>query len=135
MAIVLLDVAIPAAGTYTAAVFSLGELFSGARGSVLLQGKMANGASGTEVDAYVQSTADNGVTWYDVVCFKFNTGNKTRLVNLRTSTAVATLATPTDGALTVDTSVDGLVGDVLRVKYVVTGNYSAGQVTVTAVPR
>jgi len=39
---------------------------------------------------------------------------------------VTTIATPTDGALTANTAVDGLLGVQWRVKWTTTGTYGAG---------
>ena len=74
MAIVLATITLPT-GASACSPVSLGELYSGARGSVLLQASLS-GASGSSVSfkIYVQSTADNGVNWYDVACFAFTGG-------------------------------------------------------------
>jgi hypothetical protein len=139
MAIILLDKTAPAAaeGTKTTASVSCGDRANGARGSVLLQARMIYGSGGTTFTAYVQATADNGLTWNDVARFDFVTANKTRLFNLRTSTAVTSAVTPSDGGIvSADSCVDGIVGDALRVKYAATGTYDANtRVIITAVLR
>lgn len=103
---------------------------------VLLQAAFTYGSGGTNLKVWVQSSADGGVTWYDVACFAFTTASKTRLANLSGRTAVTTLATPGDAALSDDTTVDGLLGDRLRVKYTSTGTYAGSStIVVSAVPR
>lgn len=106
-----------------------------ARG-VLLQGNFTYGSGGTTLKAWVQSSADGGATWHDVACFAFTTASKRRLFNLSARTAVASIATPGDAALADDTSVDGLLGDLLRVKYTSTGTYAGNStLTISAVTR
>lgn len=83
-------------------------------------------SAATSVTAYVQSTLDGGLTWFDVVAFQFTTSSGIKLANLRRTTAVTTIAAPTDGSLTANTCVDGLLGDQLRVKWVSVGTYGAG---------
>lgn len=92
--------------------------------AALLQLRFAYGSGGTAVKVYVQSTADGGTTWYDVACIVFNTASETALLNLSALTAKTTQVTPTDGSLTDDTAVDGLIGDQLRIKVVSTGTYA-----------
>lgn len=83
-------------------------------------------SAATSATAYVQTTLDGGTTWVDIVCFSFTTASATKIANLRRTTPVTTLATPTDGALTANTSVDGILGDQLRVKWASVGTYGAG---------
>lgn len=103
---------------------------------VLLQANFTYGSGGTTVDAYVQSSADGGVTWYDVANFHFTTASAIKLYNFSGRTPVTSIATPSDGAIAANTSVDGLLGDRLRVKWSSTGTY-AGTTTlvITAVAR
>lgn len=107
-----------------------------ARRGVLLQADFVYGSGGTNLKAWVQSSADGGLTWYDIACFAFLLASKRRLFNLSARTAVASIATPGDAALADDTAVDGLLGDRLRVKYTSTGTYAGSStLTVSAVPR
>ncbi len=104
--------------------------------SLLIQANFTYGSGGTSVDAYVQTSADGGLTWYDVAQFHFLTTSATKLYNLSNRTAVTAIATPTDGALASNTSVDGILGDRLRVKWSSTGTYAGGtNLTITAIPR
>lgn len=101
---------------------------------VTLQAVFTYGSGGTNATAYVQTTLDGGTTWVDVAAFQFTTASATKIANVRRTTAVTTLATPTDGTLTANTAVDGILGDQLRVKWVSTGTYGGTTtLTVTAV--
>ncbi len=108
----------------------------GAHRSLLLQANFTYGSGGTTVDAYVQSSSDGGTTWSDLCNFHFTTSSQRRLFNLSSLTAVASQATPTDGAIAANTSVDGLSGDRLRVKWSSSGTYAGGTtLVITAVPK
>jgi hypothetical protein len=94
--------------------------------AVTIQARLAYGSGGTAVKAYVQTSIDQGATWFDIACLAFTTAGAVKLVNLSGLTPKGTPAAPTDGALTDDTVVDGLLGDRLRVKLVSTGTYAGG---------
>lgn len=104
---------------------------------VLLDAVFTYDSGGTTVDGYVQTSADGGTTWYDVANFHFTTSSAHAAFNLRATTAVTTQNTTfSDGAITNNTSLDGLLGDQLRVKYKSTGTYGgASSLVITAVPR
>ncbi len=107
-----------------------------AQRGVLLQANFTYGSGGTSADAYVQSSADGGATWFDLCNFHFTTSSAISEFNLRAETPVTTAATPTDGSLTANTCVDGLLGDRLRVKWSSVGTYSGGtNLTVAAIAR
>lgn len=102
---------------------------------VILQADFVYGSGGTTLKAWIQSTID-GTNWYDVACFAFLLASKRRIFNLTARTPVASIATPGDAALADDTSVDGLLGSALRVKYTSTGTYAGSStLTITAVTR
>lgn len=82
------------------------------------------GSSGTSADAYVQTSFDGGTTWCDVINFHATTSSLTYIYNLSALTVVTSKATPSDGTLTANTSVDGLFGNLWRVKYTTTGTYA-----------
>ena len=94
--------------------------------NLTLQANFVYGSAGTTVDAYVQMSLDNGVTWCDVANFHFTTASARKVFNLSSLTPVTTQATPSDGALASNTAVDGLFGPLLCVKYVTTGTYAGG---------
>jgi hypothetical protein len=106
------------------------------RESLLLEANFnAGNGDGTTVDAYVQSSADGGATWFDIANFHFTTASAKKAFNLVAGTPVTSISTPTDGSLSANTAVDGLIGDALRVKWASTGTYTgSASLTVTAVP-
>lgn len=96
---------------------------SGAR-HALLQCNFTYGTSGgTTVDAWVQTSVDQGTTWCDVANFHFTTASLRKIYNLSALTPITSIATPVDGSLASNTSVDGILGDLWRVKYTSTGTY------------
>jgi hypothetical protein len=97
--------------------------------------RLAYGSGGTTVKAYLQTSFDQGQTWFDIACAAFTTSSAVKLINLSALTPKTTQVTPTDGSLTDDTCVDGLIGDRLRVKVTSTGTYVNTQLAVRAVVR
>jgi hypothetical protein len=89
-----------------------------------IQVRFAYGSGGTTAKVYVQTSLDQGTTWIDIACAAFTTSSATKLFNLSGLTAKTTPANPTDGAMTDDTSLDGVLGDRLRVKVTTTGTYA-----------
>lgn len=114
------EVAITAAGTQVADAV---DALEGAL-AVTLQARLAYGSGGTAVKAYVQTSIDQGSTWIDIACFTWTTASGIKAVNLSGLTPKTTAVVPTDGALTDDTCVDGILGDRLRLKVVSTGTYA-----------
>jgi hypothetical protein len=91
---------------------------------VVLEAEFAYGSGGTTVTAYVQTTLDDGVTWFDVACFQFTTDSANVAMCIRRTTSQLTPVALTDGALTANTAVDGLLGSSLRVKLTTVGTYA-----------
>ena len=91
---------------------------------ILAQSVFVRGGGGTSCDVFVQTSVDNGATWIDVMQFAFTTTTVTKISGVRPYVALA-VVTPTDGALSDNTILDGLIGDRLRVKTVVAGTYSS----------
>lgn len=93
--------------------------------AVQLQAKFTYVAGGTTAKFWVQTSFDGGLTWCDVVNFAFATATLTKVAQINVFLA-ATHATPTDAALADNTINNGLIGDLIRVKYTTTGTYSGG---------
>jgi hypothetical protein len=91
-----------------------------------VQANFTYGSGGTSADAYVQTSLDGGTTWTDIANFHFTTASARKIYNLSAATAVASIATPGDGALASNTAVDGILGTRFRVKYVTVGTYAGG---------
>jgi hypothetical protein len=89
-----------------------------------LQANLVYSGGGTSVDAYVQSTLDGGVTWFDIANFHFTTSSAIKQYNLSGQTPVTTARTPSDGSLASNTSLDGIWGNWFRAKYVIVGTYT-----------
>jgi hypothetical protein len=108
-----------------------------ASGGLLLDAVFTYDSGGTTVDAYVQTTADGGTTWYDIANFHFTTSSVHAAFNLRGDLGVTTQNTTyTDGSLTANTVLNGLLGDQLRVKYKSTGTYGgASTLVINGTPR
>jgi len=91
---------------------------------VAVQANFVYGSGGTTVDAYLQTTFDNGLTWCDIANFHFTTSSAREAINLSSLTPVTTQHACTDGSMTANTAADGLLGSQLRVKYASTGTYA-----------
>jgi hypothetical protein len=84
------------------------------------------GSGGTNTTVYVQTSLDEGVTWIDIMSFQFTTSTATKISAVSTAVALAAAVTGTDGSLTVNTILNGLLGDRVRLKYTTTGTYGGG---------
>jgi hypothetical protein len=100
--------------------------------NLLLEAQFVAGSGGTSVDAYVQTSIDDGVTWVDIRNFHFTTSSLKQVVNHSSATPVTTALTPTDGSLSNNTSNDGIIGNKLRVKYNVVGTYTGATLGIWA---
>ena len=95
--------------------------------SMTIQAKFTWGSGGTTVDAYVQTSLDEGTTWIDVANFHFLLASATKVLTLSSLTPVASFA-PTNGSIASDTVKDGVFGNKWRVLVKSTGTY-AGNTT------
>jgi len=114
------DFAITTAGTY------VGDWVDGFEGVLGLnvQLSMSYGSGGTTAKIYLQTSIDEGTTAIDIACVACTTSSVTKLYNLSGLTPKTTALTPSDGSLTDDTAVDGVLGDRFRIKVVVVGTYA-----------
>lgn len=102
---------------------------------VLLQANCVGPTGGTSIDAYVQTSADGGETWYDVANFHFTTSAGIKAFNLSSKTPVTSQAALASASLSANTALDGLLGDRLRVLWTSVGTYTGGSLTVSAIAR
>lgn len=118
------DFTITAAGTQT------GDWVEDFDGVVALcaQLRLAYGAGGTTIRAYLQTSLDGGTTIIDVACVLFTTASEVAVFNFSAMTPKTSQITPTDAALADDSTIDGIVGDRYRIKTVSTGLYSGSTV-------
>ena len=92
-----------------------------------VQVRFAYGSSGATCKVFIQSSLDQGTTWFDLWCFAAATVAKTRARRIKPD---GNELTPGDGALADDTVASALVlGDRLRAKIVSTGTYAGSTVT------
>lgn len=91
--------------------------------SACIQGNFIYGSGGTSADFYVQTSLDQGTTWCDVAEFHLTTSSSRSIYNLSSLTPKTTAVTPTDGSLTSNTAVDGVMGSQWRAKYTTVGTY------------
>ena len=119
----LLNQAITTAQAIAAVPSSVFQL-PDAPSSIAIQANFVYGSGGTSVDAYIQTSMDAGPTWVDIANFHFTTASLRALYNLNSQTPVTTQYTATDGSLSINTSKDGLVGPLYRVKLVSVGAYA-----------
>lgn len=94
------------------AVTGLGKI----AGLTLICAFTATGGGGT-CKVYVQTSLDDGATWYDIAAFAFTTSSAVKYANIDGFAQVNATA-PTTGSLTDDTCKHGLLGD--RLRFVVT---------------
>jgi len=131
-AVTLVDVDISAAvADQLSPIMPLARLAQESQKYVLAQAAFTYQAGGTDVTAYVQTSLDGGTTWIDIMAFNFTTATATKISKVSLPIALAAAATPTDGSLTDDTILDGVIGDRVRVKYTTTGTYTGISATGT----
>lgn len=125
------DTAITTAATYTGiAVANLDGILS-----MTAYLRFAWGSAGTSARAYVQTSLDQGSTWCDIACVLFGTAAEAAVLNFSALTPKTTQVNPTDGTLSDDTAIDGIIGTEVRLKIVTTGTYAtqtvlSGRITV-----
>jgi hypothetical protein len=124
--------------------FTLGDFTIGAAGTQIgvdvnnlagleaanLQMRFAYGSGGTKTNVYVQTSLDQGATWFDIANIAFTTSSGVDVVNLSALVAVTTPVAPVNLALADNTTLNGVIGDRLRAVVVSTGTYS-GQTLVS----
>ena len=103
--------------------------------TLAVQAIFTYGSGGTTVKAWVQTSLDGGTTWVDVACFAFTTSSARRISVLHLATPAAANVTPSDGALADNTILDGVLGDLIRVKYISTGTYANTSLTLAALAK
>jgi hypothetical protein len=114
----------PAAATYTTTpVTNLAGMMY-----VVMETIFTRASGGTTLDAYLQTSFDGGTTWVDIMNHSYATTSLSKMSSVScfpffAASAYVPLA-PGDGALSANTSVQGLLGDRLRLKYVVVGTYT-----------
>lgn len=80
------------------------------------------GSGGTTVDAWVQTSLDDGVSWFDIAQFAFLLASLNKVTVIVPSLGEAGVLVVAK-ALADDTKVD-VIGDRIRVAYTTTGTYA-----------
>lgn len=91
-----------------------------------IQAVFTYGSAGTTAKYWIQTSLDGGVTWIDVAQFAFATATATKVSSVFGTVALAAGTTPTDGTLADNTILNGLLGDIIRVKRTTVGTYAGG---------
>ncbi len=122
----LSDISITTADTY------VGTPVTGLAGALAatVQLRFEYGSGGTDARVFVQTSLDQGSTFFDLACVLFGTVSETAILNFSGLTpslfvnSPASPLAPTDGAISDNTAVDGVIGDRFRIKVVSTGTYA-----------
>ena len=91
--------------------------------NIAIEANFVHGSAGTSVKAWVQTSLDGGTNWIDIANFAFLVTSARKVTTLALATAAATI-TPSDGTLGDDLEVDGILGDMIRVKLTTVGTYA-----------
>lgn len=88
-----------------------------------LQARLSSAAGGTSISVYIQTSLDQGQSWFDVACVGFTNTAGVQTLNV-SGLDKAVPAAPSNLALAPGTVVDGPLGDRLQAIVVSTGTYS-----------
>lgn len=105
---------------------------------ISLEAKFVRAGGGTTCKVWVQTSLDNGVTFFDIAAFAFTTtsGNKVHAVRIDPATALTPATVPASATLADDTVLNGILGNKFRCLLTTTGTYTgASSIEVHAVFR
>jgi len=103
---------------------------------VALLAKFVRAGGGTTCKVWVQTSLDDGATWFDIACFAFTTTTANALHALVSvpATPFTPATAPGSAALADNTVLNGMLGDRLRTIMTTVGTYTgASSVEVHAV--
>src|SRR5271165_191192 len=92
--------------------------------SAIVEAVFTYGSGGTSFSVWVQTSIDDGTTWFDVFNMSGTTASVSKMANLSALTVVSTLYAPTNGTLSANTVKDGLIGPLWRTLLTTTGTYA-----------
>lgn len=81
------------------------------------------GSGGSSVQVFVQTSLDQGQTWFDIANIGFTTSSGLEAFNLSGLNGVTTPVAPTNLSLANNTTLNGPLGDRLQAVVVSTGTY------------
>lgn len=121
------EVTNPAAGTVTQEITQhMGQ--GKTKSYVGVQSNLLTPAGGTSIKVYLQTSFDDGVTWWDVACHAFLVAALVKASALSNAVAAAVRTAAVDGTLADDTIFNGFFGLRWRLKVVTVGNYTGTSV-------
>jgi hypothetical protein len=141
------------AGVYTAttifdeitAVYSYGATVLGGAGDEKIKVEWADDTDivtltnlvepAADYNVFVQTTLDDGVTWCDVMNFHFTTFDLVKMHAVKLNTALGANITPTDGGMSGNAILSGLIGNKIRLKYTTTDEYVGASIVVDVAVR
>jgi hypothetical protein len=98
--------------------------------SICAQANFTYGSGGTTLDAYLQTSVDGGITWFDIAEFHFTTASTLVAFNLSSLTPQTTQLTLKNGTLAANTAQDGLLGPQFQVLLASTGTYAGSSLRI-----
>lgn len=117
---------IGAAATYVGDVFAIPDWVK----TITLENRFVHGSGGTTIKAYLQTTID-GTNWFDIAAQALATASENGIVNINAAEVTTAPLVPGDAGLTDDTQIN-IIGQKLRMKYVVVGTYATSTLTSVA---
>lgn len=112
------------ADTYTSDVMTLSDTTD----TLQLSVKLIVGTKGTTATTYVQTSIDEGSTWFDIGLIGHGTAGDGDTQNWLFATRIGDgegIMDGTDGAMDMGTVNNGILGDRIRLKTITTGTYAS----------
>lgn len=94
--------------------------------AVTFQVRFMYGSGSAQTNVYLQTSVDQGQSWFDIANIQFTTAAGVDLVNMSGLDKLTTPTAPTNLSLTQGTVLDGPLGDRLQACVVSTGTYGGG---------
>ena len=98
--------------------------------NLAVQFNFAYGSGGTKTNVYLQTSLDQGQSWFDIANVAFTTAGAIEAINLSGLNSVTTPTAPVSMALPDNTSFNGPLGDQIRAVAASTGTYGGGTLAV-----
>lgn len=122
---------VPAAGTGAWPAYNN----LGAAEHLAVQARFTYGSGGTSAKFYLQSSLDGENTWFDVICFAFTTASARKIAAASLGVEEANPGAIEDGELLDNKARQGVLGDVFRIKYVITGTYVDSTICIAGIAK
>lgn len=91
--------------------------------------RFTDGGSGSPYPTckvYIQTSLNRGSNWYDIACFAFDTTSTVKGLSIDAGEALNSAVTMTTGSLSDDTTIDGVLGERIRMVVTTTETYAGG---------